>query len=76
MGHNPENSPFYLPLNTPIRAHTQSAGKWRDRFMRAIIILVQAGILTMMAVIGAQGDSESNKPCPSLTPNAKVECSL
>lgn len=44
--------------------------------MRAIIILVQAGILTMMAVIGAQGDSESNKPCPSLTPNANVECSL
>jgi len=44
--------------------------------MRAVIILIQAGILTMLAVIGAQGDSESNTPCPSLTPNAEVECSF
>ena len=44
--------------------------------MRSTIILIQAAILTFLAVIGAQGDSESNKPCPSLTPNAQVECSL
>ncbi|MDW3116786.1 MULTISPECIES: hypothetical protein [Roseovarius] len=44
--------------------------------MQAVVILIQAGILTLMAVIGAQGDSESNRPCPSLTPNAEVECSF
>jgi len=44
--------------------------------MRAFIILAQAGILTMLAVIGAQGDSENNQPCPSLMPNETVDCSL
>ena len=44
--------------------------------MRNTIILVQAGILTLLAVLGAHGDNESHRPCPSLTPNAQVECSF
>ncbi|MGX0877380.1 hypothetical protein ACSSV4_002068 [Roseovarius sp. MBR-154] len=32
--------------------------------MRTIIILAQAAILSMVAVIGAYGDNDQKTPCP------------
>jgi len=32
--------------------------------MRTAIILAQAGFISMMAVIGAYGDSDRDKACP------------
>jgi hypothetical protein len=38
--------------------------KHEAKTMRTAIILAQAGFISMMAVIGAYGDSDRDKACP------------
>ena len=42
--------------------------------MRTILIAAQAGIITLLAVIGAYGESDSVQTCPLPTAKADLSC--
>lgn len=44
--------------------------------MRTILITVQATILTLLAVYGAQGGGGENVTCPASKPVSETHCSL
>jgi len=45
-----------------------------DVFMRGILIAVQAGLLTLVAVVGAYSDSEDRAKCPAVEVVDKLHC--